>query len=96
MITKKQKLEWVIIVLLTFICIGCLFLVNNSKGMIQIPVFKIIYESALIATQFVYGFCKMFAILMWYTITHSWITILITCALIALFITNIFYRRTKD
>ncbi|HRH23354.1 MAG TPA: hypothetical protein PK295_01860 [Candidatus Magasanikbacteria bacterium] len=96
MITKKQKLEWVIITLLAVIGIGCLFLVNNSKGMIQIPIFKIIYESALIAIQFAYGFCKMFAILMWYTITHSWITVLITCALIALFITGIAYRRIKD
>lgn len=96
MITKRQKLELIMVVLLAFICIGCLFLANNSKGMVQIPVFKAIYESVKIAVEFAYGICKMFAILIWQMVTQSWLSVVVTIALITLFSVGIIYERTRD
>ncbi len=96
MVSKKHKIEWIIIALLAIISISCFVIVNNSTGMIQIPIFNIIYESLNVAIQFVYGFCKMFATLIWYLVTQNWITVLITFALIASIITGVIYRRAKD
>lgn len=93
--TKRQIIfATAIIVISVPVIIGSFALANS--GPFKIDGFQMIKEIAKVTFEFTYGFAKLFVILIWGSITKSWVSGLTTLGIIALIILYWLYQRGEQ